>query len=184
MKVDMAIATAALLAAAAVTQLGVGGGQSVSSQGSRRKVEATVDEATRRVTQQTVKQRDNDNDAWRDHECDSYTSEIRKCLEEPIRPYLPLCTALMVFDCNSNGISDYQEIHCGAADTDYDGVLDSCERAVGDFNLDGVIDGIDLCILMAWWGLPNPQYGDLNGDQTVNAVDLGILLGRFGVVVF
>lgn len=184
MKVDMAMATAALVAAAAVTQLGSGGSQSSSSSGSRRKVDVTIDDGSRKVTQQSVKQRDHDNDAWRDHESDSYTSEVRKVIEEPIRPYLPLCTLLMSYDCNSNGMPDWSEIQCGAVDSDGDHVLDSCEIAVGDFNLDGMIDSMDLCILMAWWGLPEPQYGDLNGDRAVDAMDLGILLGRFGVAVY
>lgn len=184
MKVDMALALAAVVAAGAVTTLGVGGGQAVSSSGSKRKVEATVDDSSRRVTEHKVQKRERVEDPWLDEESDSYTSTIRKCIEEPIRPYLPLCTALMMFDCNSNGILDHHEIHCGAIDSDGDGVLDSCERAVGDFNLDGMIDGMDLCILMANWGVPNPQFGDLNCDGTVDAIDLGILLGRYGVVVF
>ena len=90
----------------------------------------------------------------------------------------------MVFDCNGNGIPDATEIANGAQDFDNDGVLDSCEFAFGDLNLNGVVDSLDVSILLGWWGVPNPLYGDLNGDGVVNAIDLGTLLGRFGVVTF
>ena len=87
-------------------------------------------------------------------------------------------------DCNENGIADAIDIANGAADGDFDGVPDSCEYAVGDLNRNGVIDPLDLQILLGWWGTTNPAFGDLNLDGQVGGADLGTLLGRFGLVVF
>ncbi|MEY3025443.1 MAG: Dockerin type domain [Planctomycetota bacterium] len=184
MKVDVAFAVAALVVAASIADLSSAGSRSVSSQGSRRKVEASVDEGSWRVTSHSVKRRDHDDDPWEDECDDSITSEIERCFEAPYRDYLPLCTALTAVDCNMNGVMDHHEINCGAVDSDYDGILDSCELAVGDFNLDGVIDDADTTMLLALWGTICPPYGDLNSDGTIDAVDLGILLGRFGAVVY
>ncbi|MFM1937113.1 MAG: hypothetical protein RI990_2072, partial [Planctomycetota bacterium] len=53
----------------------------------------------------------------------------------------------------------------------------------GDFNQDGLIDGIDLGILLSGWGICPPGeecIQDLNDDGEVNGADLGVLLsGRF-----
>ncbi len=49
---------------------------------------------------------------------------------------------------------------------------------VGDFNLDGVVDGADLTILLAAWGTDDVLV-DLNGDGQVNGNDLTILLGNW-----
>jgi hypothetical protein len=101
-----------------------------------------------------------------------------------MRPIIPVIAALTVFDCNGNNIPDTQEIANGAADSDNDSVLDSCEFAMGDLNLNGVIDISDLYILLGWWSIPNPLYGDLNRDGTVDSADLGIILSRYGVVTY
>ncbi len=49
---------------------------------------------------------------------------------------------------------------------------------LGDLNGDGRVDGADLGVLLAAWGLPD-QDADLNGDGTVDGADLGILLSRW-----
>ena len=49
-----------------------------------------------------------------------------------------------------------------------------------DLNDDGVIDGIDLGILLANW--LGHQTGDINLDCVVNGLDLGILLASWGPV--
>jgi hypothetical protein len=64
----------------------------------------------------------------------------------------------------------------GVPDEDADGIPDSCEYGRGDLNLDGVIDGNDLGLLLALWGELAPPIGDLNGDGVVDANDLGELL--------
>lgn len=47
-----------------------------------------------------------------------------------------------------------------------------------DLNGDGVVDAIDLSILLGQWGAPG--IADLNDDGVVDAVDLTILLGSWG----
>jgi hypothetical protein len=184
MQLNMALGAVTFVAVAFVADITVGGSSSLSSSGSKRKVEAVVDTNSLKITQHAVQKKNENSGAWEHEPNESCESEYRKCAEEPWRPYLPGCTAMMIFDCNANGISDVCEIANGAADIDHDCVLDSCEYAIGDLNLDGVIDDLDLNILLSWWGIPNPPLGDLNKDGIVNAVDLGILLGRFGVVVY
>ena len=44
----------------------------------------------------------------------------------------------------------------------------------GDFNNDGIIDGIDLAVVLGAWGQP---AGDVNGDNTTDGADLSIILG-------
>jgi hypothetical protein len=47
-----------------------------------------------------------------------------------------------------------------------------------DLNGDGVVDALDLGILLGGWGFPGPS--DINNDGTTDALDLGILLGAWG----
>ena len=54
---------------------------------------------------------------------------------------------------------------------------------VGDLNLDGVVNGADLGLLLGAWGVcPGAPgcTGDLNNDGVVNGADLGLLLGAWG----
>jgi len=86
-------------------------------------------------------------------------------------------------DCNGNGVLDSCEVLSGAeTDVNRNGVLDSCERALGDLNLDGVVDGADLALLLGSWGTNG--IGDLNDDGVVNGADLALLLGKWGAVNF
>lgn len=85
-------------------------------------------------------------------------------------------------DCDSNGIFDACEAG-GPGDTDADGRPDSCEPAYGDFNLDGQINGADVTVVIAVWGLSNPPFGDLNGDGNVDGIDLTLILARWGPVI-
>jgi hypothetical protein len=48
-----------------------------------------------------------------------------------------------------------------------------------DINLDGIVNGADLGLLLGNWGATGT--GDLNNDGIVNGADLGLLLGAFGV---
>ena len=49
----------------------------------------------------------------------------------------------------------------------------------GDVNLDGIVDGLDLGLLLAGWGGSGP-VGDLNGDGVVGGGDLGVMLADWG----
>jgi hypothetical protein len=48
-----------------------------------------------------------------------------------------------------------------------------------DINCDGMVDAIDLGLLLGAWGTKGPA-GDLDGDGIVGAADLAILLGEWG----
>jgi len=48
----------------------------------------------------------------------------------------------------------------------------------GDLNGDGVVNGLDLTLLLAAWGSNNP-VADINQDGIVNALDLNILLANW-----
>ncbi|MEI7877865.1 MAG: MopE-related protein, partial [Planctomycetota bacterium] len=83
-------------------------------------------------------------------------------------------------DCNSNGVIDTCDVAAGAADADHDGRLDRCEFARGDLNLDGVVNAVDLAIILTNWG--PATTGDTNADGIVNAFDLGAVLANWGVL--
>ncbi len=56
-------------------------------------------------------------------------------------------------------------------------------RLAADINLDGVVDGADLGLLLAAWGTcPDAAscVADLNGSGTVDGADLGLLLANWG----
>jgi len=56
---------------------------------------------------------------------------------------------------------------------------DGCQDGIiGDLNLDGVVNGADLTILLSAWGTSDP-VADLNGDGTVNGADLTIQLSNW-----
>jgi predicted outer membrane repeat protein len=86
-----------------------------------------------------------------------------------------------VRDCNSNGVIDSCEITGGAADIDGDGRLDRCEILRGDLDLDGLVNGVDLALILTNWGTSGSR-GDVNGDGIVDGADLTIVLGGWGVV--
>jgi formylglycine-generating enzyme required for sulfatase activity len=67
----------------------------------------------------------------------------------------------------------------GAADENGNCTPDACEYAIGDFGLDGAIDGKDLGYLLGAWGTAD-LFADLNRDGSVDGVDLGQLLGSWG----
>jgi hypothetical protein len=120
---------------------------------------------------------------WQLDECETLAAEDAMWAEAPNKLGLQMWAATTT-DCNHNGIPDSQDIAAGAMDWNQDGVPDSCSYAAGDLNLNGVVDGQDLSILLGWWGISNPLVGDLNGDGKVDGGDMGILLARYGAVVF
>ncbi|MFZ4750734.1 MAG: M12 family metallo-peptidase [Phycisphaerales bacterium] len=81
-------------------------------------------------------------------------------------------------DCNADGIVDYGQILLGQlADTDGNGVPDSCERPA-DIDGDGSVNGGDLALLLGNWG--GTGTGDIDRDGTVTGGDLALLLGDWG----
>ncbi|MHC4217478.1 MAG: hypothetical protein ACYSU7_03390 [Planctomycetota bacterium] len=49
-----------------------------------------------------------------------------------------------------------------------------------DLDCDGVVGVTDFLILLANWGLPEPEAGDLNGDGVVGILDFLLLLASWG----
>lgn len=88
-----------------------------------------------------------------------------------------------VVDCNGNGTDDSVDIANGAPDSDADGRLDSCEQALGDLNLNGVIDQGDILIVLGWWHFPAGAPCDFDNDGSIGGRDLGFVLARFGWMV-
>lgn len=64
-------------------------------------------------------------------------------------------------------------------DVNLNSVGDVCDLARGDLNLDGVVNGFDLKILLKLWDEVNPPFGDLDGDGTVGQGDLQLLLSNW-----
>jgi formylglycine-generating enzyme required for sulfatase activity len=83
----------------------------------------------------------------------------------------------VVRDCDANGTPDTCDIDGGASDIDVDGVLDSCEQAFGDLNLDGVISGADLAQVLTAWGTSGAA--DFDGNGSVDGADLSFILSRW-----
>jgi hypothetical protein len=184
MKRNLALVSTALVGVALLADASLGSTSSLSAAGPKRRVSGTVNNTTKIVAEPVVEKKIEATNTWVAEPADTTTTNIVKVVEEPIRPIIPVFAAMTSFDCNNNGIPDTIDIANGALDWDNDQILDSCEVGLGDLNLNGVVDGADVSILLGWWGIPNPQYGDLNGDGAVNAFDLGIILGRFGVVTY
>jgi hypothetical protein len=65
------------------------------------------------------------------------------------------------------------------ADSDFDGLADRCERALGDTNLDGTVDGIDLAGILAAWAT-SLESQDCNRDGIIDGVDVTIVLANWG----
>ena len=59
-------------------------------------------------------------------------------------------------------------------------MLDDCEFARGDFDLDGTVGGADLATMLSLWGTINAPFGDLNGDGIIAGADLATLLSNWG----
>jgi hypothetical protein len=89
-------------------------------------------------------------------------------------------------DCNNDGIVDYGQIIQGQlSDANTNGTPDICEGPTChdiDLNLNGIVDGGDLGVLLAFWGTVSPAFprADINGDGLVNGADLGTLLSFWG----
>ena len=115
-------------------------------------------------------------------------------------------TAVLVGDFNDDGWVNEDDIdllcdNLGNAAYDVDGDGDADEddfvflvenlvdlttggtgTALGDFNLDGAVNGTDLSIMSASFGLLDPSWaqGNANCDGVVDGTDLSILSSTFG----
>jgi hypothetical protein len=98
-----------------------------------------------------------------------------------------LCGAIIEWsaDCNADGMVDYGQILRGEFDDiNGNGVPDRICECLGDLYVDGLVNGADLGVLLAYWGpitgTPASQATDINRDGVVNGLDLGILLAGWG----
>jgi hypothetical protein len=87
-------------------------------------------------------------------------------------------------DCNHDGINDPEQIASEQTpDNNHNNIPDTCE-CIGDIYVDGIINGGDLGVLLAYWGPTTSAAAsiacDLNVDGVVNGSDLGILLAYWG----
>jgi hypothetical protein len=83
-------------------------------------------------------------------------------------------------DCDNDGIGDACE---PGEDYNLNGTPDYCE-CIADLYVDGVVNGVDLGALLAYWGPATSstasQRADLNRDGAIDGNDLGYLLSRWG----
>jgi len=56
-------------------------------------------------------------------------------------------------------------------------ILEPHVDCVGDYNLDGMINGADLTWLLGYWGM---EDADLTGDGTTDGADVTVILGNWG----
>ena len=100
----------------------------------------------------------------------------------------PVAFALIEFDadCNNDGLVDYGQILAGTlADANHNNLPDTCEHSPcpGDITRNGVVDGVDLALILATWGTNGAQgnvNADVNRDGIVNGTDLSLVLGSWG----
>ena len=52
----------------------------------------------------------------------------------------------------------------------------SCD---GDINEDGVVNGIDISLILGYWGRDVPEY-DMDGSGLIDGADLATILGWWG----
>ncbi len=91
-------------------------------------------------------------------------------------------------DCDADGVADWREIIEGTGvDADGDGRLDECDEpgepaCPADLSGDGIVDPIDLGLLLSLWGTDgqnNPQ-ADIDGNGVIDSIDLGMVLSGWG----
>jgi hypothetical protein len=93
-------------------------------------------------------------------------------------------------DCNNDGLVDHGQILGGELDdANGNGVPDCCDAGTscipcpGDITGNGVVDGVDLSLVLATWLTDGDQgkvNSDRNGDGIVNGLDLAIVLAGWG----
>ena len=89
-------------------------------------------------------------------------------------------TVFAMRDCLNPGEPDACGILAGEVpDIDRNWLPDSCQRALGDLTLDGVIDSGDLAVVLSAWSSDDAD-ADLNDDGIVAASDIMELLNRWG----
>jgi hypothetical protein len=88
---------------------------------------------------------------------------------------------ILGLDCDSNGVADEVDIANGAPDVNGNGAPDTCE-CFADLDVSGVVNSVDLAIILAAWGTNGGKYpqADIDGSGTVDATDLSQVLAGWG----
>jgi len=77
----------------------------------------------------------------------------------------------------TTGSTWYIRVGSPAAGSGSGSLTTSCAACLGDFVVDGQIDGSDLGVLLGGWGTATT---DITGDGNTDGADLGVLLGAWG----
>lgn len=88
-----------------------------------------------------------------------------------------------VDDCNANGVRDSLEIDSGAADSNGNGRLDECEQALGDLDLNGIVDDGDVAIALLDFGPCLSCVADLDRNGSVDLGDVALILLNYGPTI-
>lgn len=77
---------------------------------------------------------------------------------------------------------EFRGISGGCESAILDDVVVRPMMCVGDTDLSGAVDGVDLAIVLQNWGLSSPEYSgaDIDGNGTVDGSDLALLLSAWG----
>ncbi len=92
-----------------------------------------------------------------------------------------VCVAGAPRDIRSGIISGDARAELRLVDSDIDGSADRCERASGDIDLNGVVEGADLAALLAAWG-DTQSLVDIDLSGSVDGADLALVLASWGSV--
>ena len=83
---------------------------------------------------------------------------------------------------NAQRLAKYELLSNDSASSDHLPLVTDVRRPaplIGDIDGDGIVDGLDLAILLAAWGTSNGA--DLDGDGIVDGRDLSILLSQWNI---
>jgi len=109
---------------------------------------------------------------YRDYDGDGVANEADNC---------PAIANPGQADCDQDGLGDACELAAGAVDVNHDGVPDTCQ-CLADIDLDAVVGGADLALLLGAWGgdAKAAALADVDDDGQVDATDLSLLLAAWG----
>lgn len=100
----------------------------------------------------------------------SFSIPVSQFLESDQAPYM----AVALFRSNSLSL-----LNSGSYAPTLEFTFEAGPPCDGDVNDDGVVEGVDLAQILAYWGQASTTH-DLDGNGVVGATDLAIVLARWG----